>query len=75
MTQQTVLSPMPGIIEKILVSVGDKVNQNDELCILTAMKMENPIASPTMGTISEINVSQGQAVRSGVQLMVIESEA
>ncbi len=75
MAKQTVLSPMPGIIEKIHVSVGDKVNQNDELCILTAMKMENPIASPTMGTISEINVSQGQAVRSGVQLMVIESEA
>jgi biotin carboxyl carrier protein len=66
---------MPGIIEKILVSVGDKVNRNDELCILMAMKMENPIVSPTAGTISEINVSQGQAVKGGVQLMVVESEA
>jgi biotin carboxyl carrier protein len=66
---------MPGIIEKILVSVGEKVNQNDELCILMAMKMENPIVSPTAGTISEINVSQGQAVKGGVQLMVVESEA
>jgi len=75
MTQQTVLSPMPGIIEKIHVSVGDKVNQNDELCILTAMKMENPIVSPATGTISEISVSEGQAVRSGVQLMVIDSSA
>jgi biotin carboxyl carrier protein len=64
---------MPGIIEKILVSLGDSVSQGDELCILTAMKMENPIVSPAAGTISEINVSQGQAVKGGVQLMVVES--
>ena len=75
MGKQAVLSPMPGIIEKILVSVGDKVNRNDELCILTAMKMENPIVSPATGTVNEINVSQGQAVKGGVQLMVVESTA
>ena len=75
MAQQIVLSPMPGIIQTIRVSVGDSVNQNDELCILTAMKMENPIASPATGIISEISVSEGQAVRSGVQLMVIDSSA
>jgi biotin carboxyl carrier protein len=64
---------MPGIIQKIFVSVGTKVNQNDELCILTAMKMENPIVAPAKGEISEINVTEGQAVRAGVQLMVIGS--
>ena len=75
MSKHAVLSPMPGVIEKILVSVGDKVNQNDELCILAAMKMENPIVSPIVGTVHEISVSQGQAVKGGVQLMVVESEA
>lgn len=34
------VSPMPGIIEKINVNIGDKVNKGDPLIVLIAMKME-----------------------------------
>lgn len=33
-------SPMPGVIEKLLVKVGDKVKAGDTLCVVSAMKME-----------------------------------
>ena len=73
MAKETVVSPMPGIIKEIDVSVGDKVNEGDTLCILEAMKMENPIVAPVSGKISEINVSAGQPVKRGDTLVAIET--
>jgi len=40
---------MPGTIAEILVSVGDEVQADEELIILEAMKMENPIVAPKSG--------------------------
>ena len=45
---------MPGTINEIFVSVGDQVKEDDELLILEAMKMENPICAPVAGKVSEI---------------------
>ncbi len=64
---------MPGIIKSVDVAVGDKVNEGDTLCILEAMKMENPIVAPASGKISEVNVSSGQSVKRGDMLIVIET--
>ncbi|TRZ96977.1 MAG: acetyl-CoA carboxylase biotin carboxyl carrier protein subunit [Dehalococcoidia bacterium] len=73
MAQEIVESPMPGIIKSVCVAVGDQVNENDTLCILEAMKMETPLVAPMTGKISEINVSEGQSVKGGEKLFVIES--
>jgi len=73
MAREIVVSPMPGIIKNIDVSVGDKVNEGDTLCILEAMKMENPIVAPVSGNISEISVSAGQSVKRGDTLLIIET--
>ena len=73
MAREVVASPMPGIIKSIDVAVGDKVNEGDTLCILEAMKMENPIVAPAGGKINEINVSAGQSVKRGETLVVIET--
>ena len=72
MAKEIVVCPMPGLIKSVSVAVNDKVNEGDTLCILEAMKMENPIVAPVSGIISEINVSSGKSVKSGDTLLVIE---
>lgn len=73
MAKEIIESPMPGIIKEVYVAVDDQVNENDTLCILEAMKMENPIVATVGGKISEVNISQGQSVKRGDTLIVIES--
>ena len=73
MAQEIVKSPMPGIIKSIDVAVGDQINEGDTLLILEAMKMENPIVAPVGGKISEVSIFQGQSVKGGYRLIVIEN--
>ena len=67
-----VLAPMPGKILQVMVSVGDKVNEEDELFIIEAMKMENPVLAPVAGTVKEIKVKEKQNVETAQVLMIIE---
>ncbi len=72
MAREIVESPMPGIIRSVNVAVGDPVKEGDTLCLLEAMKMENPIVAPIHGRLAEVNVSNGQPVKRGQVLFVIE---
>ena len=65
-------SPLPGIIVSISVTEGDRVESGQELCVLEAMKMNNPIRSTTNGKVAQIFVAIGQHVQHGVPLMTIE---
>lgn len=67
-----ITAPMSGSIWKIHVKVGDKVNYEDELVILEALKMENPIYAPADGTISEIKVSEKDQVEANQVLIVLD---
>ena len=58
----SITAPMPGLILDILVEEGQEVNEEDQLVILEAMKMENIITSPRNGVIKKIGVSKGYAV-------------
>ena len=64
--------PMVGKIVNVLVNVGDSVNEDDQIAILEAMKMEMPVVAPTSGVIKEIKVSPGQEVDADTVLAVIE---
>ncbi|MHB1398767.1 MAG: biotin/lipoyl-containing protein [Trichloromonadaceae bacterium] len=64
-------SPIDGNVWKILVSVGQKVQMDDEIVILEALKMETPIYCEQDGTVSEIRVKEGDAVKEGAVLVVI----
>lgn len=55
-------APMPGLILEINVTVGQEVQEGDNLLILEAMKMENSFDSPRAGVIKSIAVEKGQAV-------------
>jgi acetyl-CoA carboxylase biotin carboxyl carrier protein len=68
---EEITAPLAGKIWKILVKVGDQVQIEDELMILEAMKMENPIYAPVDGKIVEIKVSEGDQVEPNQVLIVI----
>ena len=67
-----VFAPMAGKIIKIMVNVGDSVEEDDEVLIMEAMKMEMPVVSPDSGTVKEIKVKEGQAVEAEEVVMVVE---
>ena len=59
---ETIKAPMQGLIVDVKVKAGQRVKTGDEIVILEAMKMENPIVAPKDGTISAIKVSKGDNV-------------
>ncbi len=65
-------APMPGKVTQILVNAGDQVNQDDEVIILEAMKMEMPICAPCSGTIQEIKTKEGESVEGDAVLALID---
>lgn len=67
-----VTAPMEGTVFKIHVKVGDSVLYEDELMVLEALKMENPIYAPVDGTVTEIKVSEADKVEANQLLVVIE---
>jgi acetyl-CoA carboxylase biotin carboxyl carrier protein len=67
-----VLAHMPGTIAEILVNVGDQVQPDDELIILEAMKMENPICASAAGIVKEIKVKEKDKVDANQLLIVLE---
>ena len=65
-------APMPGSIFKILAQVGDEVVEGQEVIVLEAMKMENPIITTEAGKVAELKVSEGDKVATKQVLMIIE---
>lgn len=66
---QSITSPMPGLVFKIVVDVGQQVAKDQELVVLEAMKMESPIHAPSAGTVASILVKEGDAVSEGQVLI------
>ena len=71
-TGNTVISPLPGRVIDIKVSVGDKVKTGQEVMILEAMKMENTIETDYTGTVKQILVSVGDSVQTNTILIEVE---
>jgi biotin carboxyl carrier protein len=67
-----IVAHIPGTISMILVNVGDKVQADDELIIVEAMKMENPICAKAAGIVKEIKVKEKDKVAINQVLMVLE---
>jgi acetyl-CoA carboxylase biotin carboxyl carrier protein len=51
-----------GTVWKILVEVGDSVEEGDPVVILESMKMEMPVEAEDSGVVKEIRSAEGQAV-------------
>ncbi|OPY07733.1 MAG: Glutaconyl-CoA decarboxylase subunit gamma [Syntrophus sp. PtaB.Bin001] len=64
--------PMEGKIVAIKVKVGEKVEEDDEVAVIEAMKMEMPVPSPADGVVKEILVKVGDKCAAEQTLMIIE---
>lgn len=67
------LSPMPGLLMKILVSEGDSVKAGQDLAVIEAMKMENTLTAAVDGTVSSIVATVGASL--AVDDVIIEFES
>jgi biotin carboxyl carrier protein len=66
-----VLAPLAGSIWEVLVEVGDEVEDDDELLVIEALKMENPVYAPCDGKVLEIRVKKGDVVEDEDVVMII----
>ena len=65
-------APMPALIVKVEVSVGDWVERGSGLLVLEAMKMENEVKAHQKARVKEIYVTEGKPVEKGELLMLLE---
>ncbi len=61
-TSKLLLCPMPGLIVKVDVAVGDEVQEGQALCSVEAMKMENILRAEKKSIVTKINASAGDSL-------------
>ncbi len=59
---EEILAPLAGKIIKLSIEPGTTVEEDDEILVIEAMKMETPVYAPCDGTIKSINVKPGDEV-------------
>ena len=69
---QEIKAPLAGKVMTVSVNVGETLEEDDEVLVLEAMKMETPVYSSGEGTVKEIKVQQGDSVEEDDVLVVIE---
>jgi biotin carboxyl carrier protein len=70
--RQSVKAPMPGKVVRTFVAEGDMVEQNQDLAVVEAMKMQNAMKSPKAGKVVHFRVRIGDTVGAGTEVAVIE---
>ncbi len=71
-TSKMLLCPMPGLVVKVDVEVGDEVQEGQALCTIEAMKMENILRAEKKGKVSKINAGAGDSL--AVDEVIMEFE-
>lgn len=65
-------APLAGKVVSITVDVGDAVEEDDEIMVLEALKMETSVYASADGKVKEIKVKPGDQVEEDDLLMVLE---
>ncbi len=66
------VAPMPGLVVRVNVAVGDAVAAGQGLVVMEAMKMENELRAPAGGTVRAVHAAPGAAVNKGAVLVELE---
>jgi len=66
------IAPMPGMIVRVHVHVGDVVHAGQGLVVMEAMKMENELRASTTATVKAVHAQVGSAVEKGALLLELE---
>jgi len=67
-----ITAPMPGLIVRVNVSIGDRVEAGQGIVVMEAMKMENELRATAAGTVRSVEVSPGTAVEKGALLVALD---
>lgn len=65
------VAPMPGLVVRLLVAVGDEVVAGQPLAVMEAMKMENELRAAGPGTVTGLPAAPGQAVEKGAVIVAL----
>jgi acetyl/propionyl-CoA carboxylase alpha subunit len=65
-------APMPGLIVRVNVQIGETVQAGQGLVVMEAMKMENELRAHAAGRVKTILASPGMAVEKGATLIELE---
>lgn len=66
-----ITSPMQATVVKVLIEPGTAVVAGDLICVLEAMKMDQPIMAPIDGIVESIGVAQGDSISGGHEIAII----
>jgi pyruvate carboxylase subunit B len=69
--ETTVLAPMPGLVVRIEVAEGQRVEVGAGLVVVEAMKMENELRARRPGVVKRVYVRAGEAVEKGAPLVTL----
>jgi biotin carboxyl carrier protein len=70
-----ITAPMPGLMSRIMVSVGDQITAGDDVAVIEAMKMENLLKSTETGIVKEVLVGAGETVAADQPLITLADPA
>ena len=73
MTQE-IVAPLDGKVFQLNIRAGDKVEEDEEVLVIEAMKMETPIFTPCDGTVKEVRIKEGDEVAENDVLAIIDEE-
>jgi biotin carboxyl carrier protein len=68
----SVAAPMPGLVVRVLVQPGERVQAGQGVVVIEAMKMENELRAATAGVVRSVAVHAGSAVEKGAVLVEFE---
>jgi 3-methylcrotonyl-CoA carboxylase alpha subunit len=68
------VSPMPGQVTKLFVTLGQSVEKGTPLIVIEAMKMEHTITAPKKGKVAKLPFAVGELVPDAAELLVLEDE-
>jgi pyruvate carboxylase subunit B len=69
----SIKAPMPGLVVRILVGLGDQVEAGTPLVVLEAMKMENELRATGPGVVTALHMAVGQVVDKGKVLVEVDA--
>lgn len=66
---------MPGILDKVLVKVGDQVKAGEPVAVIIAMKMEHVLKAPRDGVVKSVAGAAGSNVAKGAAVVTFVDES
>lgn len=63
---------MPGVVEKVLVTVGASVSEGDVVAVVSAMKMEVQVKALSGGTVASVSVEESDKVIEGALMVTLK---